>query len=279
MNRLVFLIFAAVMLSLVSCKEVTYGGRTEVEDLADRVVVCHKYLVYNLDYVFQANRYMAAEDSAQLQEVLYKYFENSEIEYDTTAGVLYIYKYRGFALSIETGGKPLGPDNNVWKVEGTATKPWGDGTGEEYSFEVRLLEDGRYGFYGTIIANRFLEPQFMYEDVDLEFLLGWVEMPYYHPEVSVRETATYRMNGTVDMFVGEYGVKEKETPEFRSTFSSVYGYDPHEYVDSEPIFAGGSYLQGGEIRSILSYDDRQDEYLNLFVNNSGVARVEHGIVE
>lgn len=75
----------------------------------------------------------------------------------------------------------------------------------------------------------------MYEDVDLEFLLGWIEMPYYHPEVPVRETATYRMDGTVDMYVGEYGVREKETPEFRSTFSSVYGYDPHEYVDSEPF--------------------------------------------
>lgn len=261
-----------------SCTVVTEGGRTESEDLADRILNCHEFIALNLDYVFQVDKYLAAEDSVQRQDVLYKYFENSELVYDTTTGILYVNKYRGPVLSIETGGKALGPDNRVWRVTGIYQKPWGGV--EEYTFDIRIQEDGRYGLSGTVIANRFYEYQLMYADVDLVFDLGWKDMPYSHPDVSmsVRETATYSMDGTVDVFVGESYIKEKGTPEFRCTFNSVYSYDPKEYIGSEPIFAGGSYFQRGEIRSIVSYDDRQDEYLNLY-SYSGTIRMEYGKVD
>lgn len=111
--------FAAVVLlsltgALSSCSDTTDDPESNpvreqtLREYASLVYTCAEDLVYGLDNLFQANRYAKASgDPALQQEIRRKYFSVAELEYDESAGTIYVNKWRGNSFRITTGGAAL----------------------------------------------------------------------------------------------------------------------------------------------------------------------------
>lgn len=145
--------FAAVVLlcltgALSSCSDTTDDPESNpvreqtLREYASLVYTCAEDLVYGLDNLFQANRYAKASgDPALQQEIRRKYFSVAELEYDESAGTIYVNKWRGNSFRITTGGAALDAVGAVWHVEGTQSRPWPDYTPESFLFTVTCLAE------------------------------------------------------------------------------------------------------------------------------------------
>ena len=165
--------FAAVVLlsltgALSSCSDTTDDPESNpvreqtLREYASLVYTCAEDLVYGLDNLFQANRYAKASgDPALQQEIRRKYFSVAELEYDESAGTIYVNKWRGNSFRITTGGAALDAVGAVWHVEGTQSRPWPDYTPESFLFTVTCLAENSYRITGNFISNRLFEEKFI----------------------------------------------------------------------------------------------------------------------
>ena len=127
--------FAAVVLlcltgALSSCSdtaddpEPNPAREQTLREYANLMYTCAEDLVYGLDNLFQANWYAKASgDPALQQEIRRKYFSVAELEYDESAGTIWVNKWRGKSFRITTGGAALDAVGTVWHVEGTHPGP------------------------------------------------------------------------------------------------------------------------------------------------------------
>lgn len=265
--------FAAVVLlcltgALSSCSDTTDGPEPNpareqtLREYASLVYTCAEDLVYGLDNLFQANMYAKASgDPALQQEIRRKYFPMAELEYDESAGTIYVNKWRSKSFRITTGGAALDAVGSVWHVEGTQSRPWPDYTPESFLFTVTCLAENSYRITGNFISNRLFEEKFIYSELETDFSTGTAYTGFYDTTAdleSVREEramVTYRFDGRLDSYMGVSGIRDEASPTFASTLKSLYGYDNLEYIGSDPIYTGRKFFDSGEISSSFTAAD------------------------
>ena len=104
------LISLSVLYASTSCsdnKEPETGPvhEKELKEYANLTYTCGETLINVLDDIFQANMYIQADGDTELQQdIVRKYFPAAELDYDETAGTIYVNKRRSLSFDITTGG-------------------------------------------------------------------------------------------------------------------------------------------------------------------------------
>lgn len=255
--------------ALSSCSDTTDDPESNpvreqtLREYASLVYTCAEDLVYGLDNLFQANRYAKASgDPALQQEIRRKYFSVAELEYDESAGTIYVNKWRGKSFRITTGGAALDAVGAVWHVEGTQSRPWPDYTPESFLFTVTCLAENSYRITGSFISNRLFEEKFIYSELEADFGTGMAYTGFYDTTADLesagreeRAMVTYCFDGRLDSYMGVSGIRDEASPVFASTLKSLYGYDNLEYIGSDPIYDGRKFFGSGEISGSFTAAD------------------------
>lgn len=224
-----------------------------------------------LDDIFQANMYIQADGDTELQQdIVRKYFPAAELDYDETAGTIYVNKRRSLSFDITTGGAALDKAGTVWNVKGTRSRPWPDYTPEDFDLTLTCVSENRYRVSGSIISNRLFEEMFIYSEMETEFTTGiahtlFYETAGYGSAGEIRDMTSYTFDGTMDSYMGVSGIRDEGMPAFRCTMKSLYGYDNMTYIGSEPVYDGSKFFSSGDIACTFTSADGNVTQMDISV--------------
>lgn len=260
------LISLSVLYASTSCsdnKEPETGPvhEKELKEYANLTYTCGETLINVLDDIFQANMYIQADGDTELQQdIVRKYFPVAELDYDETAGMIYVNKRRSMSFDITTGGAALDKTGTVWQVKGTRSRPWPDYTPEDFELTLTCVSENRFRVSGSIISNRLFEEMFIYSEMEAEFTTGIAHTLFYETidygsAEEIRDMTSYKFEGTMDSYMGVSGIRNESAPAFLCTMKSLYGYNNMTYIGSEPVYDERRFFSSGDIACTFTSAD------------------------
>lgn len=268
---------ALAALSAVSCtKGSTRPSEEQFQEYLSRMEDISEGMVDMLDYFFQVNMYLEAEDSAARADVLTKYFNSDPGSIRQEGDTVYFNKF-AVDYTVNTYGRTLNESGAVWEISYVWWKPWSLGPGEIFELTLVRRNDGYYSVEGVFGANRLWEPLLAYSRANLDFRTDMVPVPWYDAGGSYggeRPTVSYDFSGSMESYFGENQIPDETMPVFGMSIDGLSGYNPKEYIGNSPIFDGSNYFSEGEIMCRVAQQGMVPGYMSVHVKIWGEWSVE-----